>query len=212
VAQTETEQLASGRPGRPRRYDEAEELERLLDAGFEAIQRNGFQAVTVADILSEAGMSTRSFYRHFATKDDLFHALFRRDAERFAAKVTARVEAADDPAIALEVWIDEILGFGFGRRRAQRAAVLGEQGAMRSLDPREMTRATRLLTVSLEQILTAGVADGSFATCAPAPDAAMISALAWDGSGRVGEASTKAAKDQVRLRLISFVKRALGAG
>jgi AcrR family transcriptional regulator len=211
VAQTGTEQLAAGRPGRPRRYDEAEELERILDAGFEVIRRKGYRAATVADILAEAGMSTRSFYRHFAAKDDLLHALFRRDAEQFAAKVATRVEAAAEPAAALVVWIDEILGFGFERRRAQRAAVLGAPSAMSSLDPSELSHAMTLLMTPLVEVLTAGVADGTFGTCEPSTDAPMISALAWDGSARVREAATKPAKDDARARLVSFVQRAIGA-
>ncbi len=211
MAQTGTDQLVGGRPGRPRRYDEAEELERLLDAGFEVIRRKGYRAATVADILAEAGMSTRSFYRHFAAKDDLLHALFRRDAEQFAAKVAARVDAAGEPTAALVVWIDEILAFGFERPRAQRAAVLGAPGAMSSLDQGELSHAMTLLMTPLVELLTAGVADGSFRTCDPSTDAPMISALAWDGSARVKEAATKPAKHETRSRLVSFVQRAIGA-
>jgi AcrR family transcriptional regulator len=130
-----------GRPGRPRRYEEAEELQLLLDAGFAVIGRKGYGDATVADVLAEAGLSTRSFYRHFASKDELLQAIFRRDAERLAAAVTERVEAAPDPAEALRVWIDEILGFGLGRTRAQRARVLVSGEAVRTLAPGELRRA-----------------------------------------------------------------------
>jgi AcrR family transcriptional regulator len=41
----------------------------------------------VADILNEADLSTRSFYRHFASKDQLLCALFRREAEAAAARL-----------------------------------------------------------------------------------------------------------------------------
>ena len=218
MAKTDADDVVAGsapasaaRPGRPRRYDEAEELGRLLDAGFEVIRRKGYQAVTVADILDEAGLSTRSFYRHFAAKDDLLDALFRRDSVRFAAAVTQRVEAAPDASTALVVWIDEILGFGFGRRRAKRAAVLGSPDAMHSLAPEATTRALQLLIVPLEKVLHEGAADGSFPHVAPASDAPLISAMAWATSNRVGATRRTANKDELRTGLLSFVHRGLGA-
>ncbi len=50
--------------GRPRRFEPADELRRLFDAALVVMQRNGYADVAVADILAEAGLSTRSFYRH----------------------------------------------------------------------------------------------------------------------------------------------------
>jgi AcrR family transcriptional regulator len=202
----------AGRPGRPRRFNEAQELELLLDAAFEVIKAKGYQAVTVADILAEAGLSTRSFYRHFAAKDDLLAALFRRDAEQFAAKVTARVTAAADPLDAVLRWVDEILAFGYDRGRSKRAAVLGAPAAMRTLGPDATVHALRLLLVPLTEALASGVADGSLPGADPTHDAALISAMAWDTSMRMGDASTRVLKDAARDATHAFVLRALGAG
>src|SRR4051812_14273721 len=111
--------------GRPRRFEEADELQMLFDAAFAVMQRSGTPDVTVADILREAGMSTRSFYRHFGSKDDLLLAMYRREAEAASARLQAAVDAATSPKAALEAWIDAILAIGFSRRRAARAALLG---------------------------------------------------------------------------------------
>lgn len=197
------------RPGRPRRYDETEEQALLLDAAFEVIRAKGYAAVTVVDILREAGMSTRAFYRHFTSKEELLHALFRRDAERFADAVARRTRAADDGRRAVEVWIDEILGFGLDRPRAQRAAVLGSATAKGALAPNELRHALELLTASLEEALAAGRADGSLPG-ADAADAPLISSATWDTSSRMGEADSKAAKARHRAALLSFVRRGLG--
>ena len=48
-------------PGRPRRYGPDEELRLLFDAAIEVMRRNEYGEVTVAEILTEAGVSTRSF-------------------------------------------------------------------------------------------------------------------------------------------------------
>jgi AcrR family transcriptional regulator len=200
------------RPGRPRRYEEAEELELLLDAAFEVMRRSGYQQVTVSDILGEAGMSTRSFYRHFASKEELLRGLFRREAEQFATAVDRRVSAARTPVDGLATWTDEILGFGLDRPRARRAAVLLAPDAMRSLDPEEVRRALELLVVTLRAVLAAGAADGSFPGIDPEGDASHISALTWETASRLHLATSRAERDELRASLLSFVRRALGTG
>jgi AcrR family transcriptional regulator len=200
----------TGRPGRPRRYEAAEEQQRLLDAGFDVIRREGYGEATVAGILAEAGMSTRSFYRHFSSKDELLHALFRRDTEQFTTAVACRVEAAPAPAAGLRVWVDEILGFGFDRPRAERAAVLGSEAAMRSLAPGEVREALNRLVLPLAEVLVAGNDRGDLTSADPAADALLISSLAWETASRIGEEPTQVAKERRRAEVLSFIGRALG--
>ena len=213
MPQPGTDELAQPvtRPGRPRRYDPAEERSLLLDAAFAVLRTRGWASVTVADILGEAGLATRSFYRHFASKDELLRALVRRDAERFASAVTARVEAAPTPAAALELWLDEILGFGYDRPRAQRAAVLRAATAGGTLAADELRRALLLLQAPLAATLAAGAADGSFPRAEPEGDAGLISAMAWDTAGRMAEVASRDAKADLRAGLTSLVGRAVGA-
>jgi len=49
-------------------------------------------AASVADILDEAQLSTRAFYRHFDSKDALLRAMYRRDAESVARRLRAEAE------------------------------------------------------------------------------------------------------------------------
>ena len=108
MAQTLSEKRRRRQGGRPRRFESADELRILLDAALVVMERNGYTDAAVADILREADLSTRSFYRHFESKDQLLCALYRREAEAAAARLTAKVEAAVDPRAALDAWIDEI--------------------------------------------------------------------------------------------------------
>src|SRR6266568_4400382 len=55
------------RPGR-RRSTSAAELER---AAFELFERDGFEATTVEDIAAAVGISKRSFFRYFESKNDV---------------------------------------------------------------------------------------------------------------------------------------------
>ncbi|MDT0406846.1 TetR/AcrR family transcriptional regulator, partial [Streptomyces edwardsiae] len=48
---------------------------RLLDAMNESIVEDGYQNTTVADIVRRAKTSRRTFYEHFASREDCFVAL-----------------------------------------------------------------------------------------------------------------------------------------
>jgi AcrR family transcriptional regulator len=100
----------------------------LVAAAHRVMRRNGFAGATVVDILDEAGLSTRAFYRHFESKDALLLAMYRRDIEAVAARLGRRVAAAGSPRAALEAWLDEVLSLAYDPRRAGRAALFRAVG------------------------------------------------------------------------------------
>ncbi len=60
-------------------------------------------------ILRSAGVSTRAFYRHFGSKDELFLALLREEGDALAARVDRIAEeAVGTPANQLAAWIGEM--------------------------------------------------------------------------------------------------------
>lgn len=61
---------------------------RLVEAAFRAFERSHYERTTVADIVGEAGMSSRSFYAHFASKDDLAAQI----VEEYGARLLGEVE------------------------------------------------------------------------------------------------------------------------
>jgi AcrR family transcriptional regulator len=167
-------QLGSSRPRNPER-----ERALLLSAAMKVMRRNGFAHASVADILEEAGLSTRAFYRHFESKDDLVGALYRADAEHAAARLDERVAAAPTPEAKLEAWIDEILSFAYDPRRAPRVSVMSSEAARRSVAEREQRAAQALLTAPLLRVLEAGQRDGSFPSADPVNDAHTIHRLVF---------------------------------
>jgi AcrR family transcriptional regulator len=58
--------------------------ERLLDIGLQQFARHGLAATTITEIESQAGLraGSGSFYRHFASKDELFFTVVERELER----------------------------------------------------------------------------------------------------------------------------------
>jgi AcrR family transcriptional regulator len=199
------------RAGRPRRFESDEELRILLDSALVVMERNGYADAAVADILREADLSTRSFYRHFESKDQLLCALCRREAEGALARLTAKVNAARDPRAALDAWIDEILSFGHHRAKAVRVSVLSSPGAMKAEGYAEETQhATRMLMAPLERLLAEGVADGSFPTADPVADAPLIQSVAWAAAGLSPTQGRAGQHDEASRRVRSFCERALG--
>ena len=82
---------------------------RLLDGMAAAIRRAGYPDTTVADIVREARTSRRTFYAHFADRQECLIALLREANQR----TIARIENAVDPRApwesqvrqAIEAWV-----------------------------------------------------------------------------------------------------------
>ena len=211
VPKTLRDKAAATRVGRPRRFEAEDELRILLDAALVVMERNGYADAAVADILREADLSTRSFYRHFESKDQLLCALFRREAEAAAARLQAKVEAAGHPRAALDAWIDEILSFGHHRVKAARVSVLGSPGAMRAEGyAEEMRHASRLLMVPLEALL-AGVpptAPSRWPTLRPMRRS--IQSVVWAAAGLNPARESRTSRAEAARDVRSFCERALG--
>jgi AcrR family transcriptional regulator len=159
--------------GRTRPHDDAAEQSIIVDAGFVALRAHGTD-LTIAHILSSAGVSTRSFYRHFESKDALLCAMYRRDAERVAGMLAARVAAASSPHEAVAAWIDEIFTLGHHLLRAEPSTVL-RSVTVNHADgiEAESMRARSLLVAPLVRAIDAGVQSGVFT----APNATLVADL-----------------------------------
>ncbi|MFO1293157.1 MAG: TetR/AcrR family transcriptional regulator [Rubrivivax sp.] len=74
----------------------------LLDAAAHLFCRRGYEGSSVRDIAAAAGMLPGSLYCHFATKDDLLVAVYRRGVEQICAAVEAAVRPLAEPWERLE--------------------------------------------------------------------------------------------------------------
>ena len=111
-----------------------DEVRALVEAGLAVLRRHGAAGLTVAEVLAEAGLSTRAFYRHFQSKDELVLAVFEQEAQRRYAGLEAQLATAASPRAALETWVDEMLALGFEPRRSRRTKVLAAEGARAQAD------------------------------------------------------------------------------
>jgi AcrR family transcriptional regulator len=101
-------------PGPPRRE---RTRTALREAALARFVRDGFDATSIADIAADAGVTTRTFYRYFANKDEVLFADYEDRLDWFHLALTVRprteplvasVRAAidsfpDDPALVAEI-------------------------------------------------------------------------------------------------------------
>jgi AcrR family transcriptional regulator len=90
----------------------------LVDAGARAFAELSFDDVTMEDVAHAAGVSRALLYRHFASKRDLFAAVYQRAADQLLAntKLDPDIGLVEQVRVGLDVHLDYFL--------ANRAAVL----------------------------------------------------------------------------------------
>ena len=135
--------------------------------------------IPVAAILQRAGVSTRAFYRHFESKDELFLAMLRQETDALADRLDRIVdEASGAPVDQLKAWIGQMFGWMHDAELRMHLTVIDSdevRAAKGYRETREHAHADR--ERSLVEILRRGRADGSFPLADPEHDAVAISAV-----------------------------------
>jgi AcrR family transcriptional regulator len=199
-------------PGRPRLYEPDAERDRILAATLEVLRRNSGQEATVADILEEAGLSTRAFYRHFEAKEDVVRALYKRDAELFSAHLQRRIDAAENANDALAVWVYEVLGLAYDRRRAERVSALQSVMVARAVSgSREQQLGTDLMEQPLRSVLEDGLAQGVFPDARPGLDSRTIRAITWEAVSWARTGALRLSRREAADHVLRFSRAAIGA-
>jgi AcrR family transcriptional regulator len=159
-------------PAREARYEN--ERKAIIRAAYRLVGRDrGF--VSVQEILESAELSTRAFYRHFSSKDELVLSMYRSDNERVSAALWAATESEPDAWEALRAWVDVSLSVVYDPGPKLHSKVLGS-AEVRSAEgwSREYVDGVRRSMASLEELLERGARNGTFQMVRPGPDAHVI--------------------------------------
>jgi AcrR family transcriptional regulator len=87
----------------------ADEVERIVAATYEVIERTGSLDPTMRDILRQSGISTQAFYRHFRSKDELLLALLDDGRRQLTSYLAHQMAKADTAEGKLRAWIEGVL-------------------------------------------------------------------------------------------------------
>jgi AcrR family transcriptional regulator len=107
----ELARLPPGRHGLPREFVAHNQRERLIAGLAEAIAENGFAGTTIAHITRHAAVSRRTFYEHFASKDECFVAAYDTVMAELRERVGQAFEEEDDWPLAVKAGIGAMLAF-----------------------------------------------------------------------------------------------------
>lgn len=85
----------------------------ILRAGAEVFARRGFAATRVEDILDAAGVARRTFYKYFASKEDVLSAIYELATRELTSHIQAAAVGggARDPLHALRLGLDAYLDY-----------------------------------------------------------------------------------------------------
>jgi AcrR family transcriptional regulator len=184
----------------------------IIEAAYGCLSQPHSGPIPIAAILHRAGVSTRAFYRHFESKDELFLAMLRQESDSLARRLDEIVEQAPgSPIDQLKAWIGQMFGWVHDVQTRIHLTVIDSdevRAAKGYRELRERLHADR--ERSLVEILRRGRDDGSFPLANPERDAVAISAV-------VSRVMTGMSPDDVRqlegslARVLDFALRALGA-
>jgi AcrR family transcriptional regulator len=165
--------------------------QRLLDALAQSIVEDGYRSTTVADIVGRAHTSRRTFYEHFASKEECFTALFAdvnaHTIQQIFAAVDRRATWTAQVRQAVETWIGcaesspaifvslirDLPALGAAGRGLQREMMAAFVAMVQALCDTEEWRAVRgpvsrqlatLLVGGLRELIATTVEDGGRAS------------------------------------------------
>jgi AcrR family transcriptional regulator len=156
---------------------------RILDAAQGLFFSRGWDDVTVANVLSEAGISKGGFYHHFTAKEDLLDGVVERfTIEALASAEMARAATAGDALMRFNAFLAES-----SRWKAERGQQMKffMDATLRPGNDILFQRISNASSAAARPILRGMIADGVAEGCFDVPDTDLVTEtiLAF-GAGR----------------------------
>jgi AcrR family transcriptional regulator len=165
---------------------------RLLDGLAQSIVEVGYQSTTVADVVRRARTSRRTFYEHFASKEECFVALLTDANTEMMREISAAVDpgapwrtqvrqaveawiacAESEPGVVVS-WIRDVPALGISGRELQREMMAAFVRMVQTLLDTDEWRAIRpdgvsrqlatLLLGGLRELIATAVEEGGRAS------------------------------------------------
>lgn len=151
----QTSEPAAPRRGRRKIPDDVKRR-RLVEAAQRLIEQRVFDELRVTDIVAEAGMSSRTFYEFFASKDELLAEIVADFGRTLMARIESIFEETPDPVERIDRAVGHYLEM-FARAPIDLEA-LGGLAGQRVRDTR--IRYVRAITELVSRELTQAHTDG----------------------------------------------------
>ncbi len=162
-----------------RRAAYAEEVQRLVAAGFALIGETGQLEPRVGEIVRAAGLSNQAFYRHFRSKDELLVTLLDEGIRQLADYLRHRMEAVASPREKLRVFLEGMCEQALNPESAQSTRPFAlSRARLAELFPAEVASSERELTDMLRGAIEAAESAGELPGADAERDAETVYGLA----------------------------------
>jgi AcrR family transcriptional regulator len=182
----------------------------IVAAASRSVHDHGVRGLSVAAVLERAQLSTRAFYRHFESKDQLVAAVLLEMARAETQRLRGRMANTTCPVEAVVAWVDGRLELAFDETTdfdLRRLSIETQSKAVSS--PDVVAPAYSAILEPLIEQLERGLELGVFEDIAPATAAKSIHGVVWAGTQRHW-ATHRSNRGEVRDRALRFCLRGLG--
>ncbi|GBG39275.1 TetR/AcrR family transcriptional regulator [Mycobacterium montefiorense] len=182
----------------------------ILAAASTTLRERGVRGLSIAAVLDRAKLSTRAFYRHFDSKDELVAAVFLETARTERRRLQRRMAIAATEIEAVAAWIDGRLDLAFDdsvKSDLRRLSLEAQSQTFAS--PGLIQPAYAEMLKPLSEALQRGLKRGVFHRIDPVTDAEFIQGVVWASTNRqwrTGDCD----RVEVREDALRFCLRALG--
>jgi len=182
----------------------------ILAAASETLREQGVHGLSIAAVLQRAELSTRAFYRHFESKDQLVAAVFLEMARAEKRRLARKMAEAPTPVEAVAAWIDGRLDLAFDENVKSDLRRLSQEAQSQMFASPELIQPafTQMLDPLIEQ-LQHGLELGMFHDIDPLTEAQSIQGVVWASTERQWAAGDCKRAD-VRAHALRFCLRGLG--
>jgi AcrR family transcriptional regulator len=127
------------RPPTRRERERARHRQEILDASCQVFSEKGFKNTTIADISKRSEFSIASIYKHFESKEDIYHSLIEDTLEMAYAELEKSTQGVDSPLQQIHNGMDAILDL-FTDNRAFLEFFIAEYRPSADLDQKPLAR------------------------------------------------------------------------
>ncbi len=182
----------------------------IIAAASKSVREQGVQGLSVATVLSRVQLSTRAFYRHFASKEELVTAVFLETARAERRRLKRKMASAAASVDAVVAWIDGRLDLAFDDGIKSNLRYLSAEAQSQIFaSPALVQPAYAEMLKPLVDALHRGLLSGEFDEIEPNSVAESIQAVVWACTERQW-ASGNCDRAAVRESAVRFCLRGLG--
>ena len=187
------------------------ERKRLLLAAREVLQRSGWWGFKVESVLRQAGLSTRSFYRHFDKKTDLLLALLELELGGAGVNLRRVIDAADTPSDKVRAYVTATIDMAYRADLAKPSSLFASHWRELLPEyPEEIESCLKGMTAPLVEAIEAGVAHGEFHSEDPVADARAIFYLVAGMTADQAAMGGATPREEIEHIAIPFISHAIG--